>query len=115
TTRAPVETLGIALLARSDIGLHVDLVEALLAGAACALAVGPIGRNEGGDRDHTGIGEEGGNLADAPDILRAILRRKTKVGIEPAADVVAIQHVDTVALLEQTAFDLHGDGGFARA
>src|SRR5205085_12167290 len=52
---------------------------------------------------------------DPSDVLGPILRRKTEIGIEAAADVVAVEDVDQIAFLEQAALDLHGDRGFAGA
>src|SRR3546814_3305703 len=48
-------------------------------------------------------------------VLGAIFRRKAEVGVEAAADVVAIQHVDLVALGEELLLDLHGQGRLASA
>ena len=76
-------------------------------------AVRAVRRNERGDADHAGIGEELGHFADAADVFRAVLRRKAQVRAEPMADVVAIEDIDVPAEVEQFAFEFGGDGGFA--
>src|SRR3546814_11348118 len=85
---ALVQPLGVTLLAGLHVGLDVNLVEAPRRRGARAVAVDAVGRDEGGDADDAGVGEERGRLADAPDVLGAIFRRKAEVGVEAAADVV---------------------------
>src|SRR3546814_10509792 len=108
------QPLGVTLLACLHVGLDVNLVEAPRRRGARAVAVDAVGRDEGGDADDAGVGEELGRVADAPDVLGAIFRRKAEVGVEAAADVVAIQHVDLVALGEELLLDLHGQGRLDR-
>src|SRR3546814_16513913 len=82
---ALVQPLGVTLLAGLHVGLDVTLVEAPRRRGARSVAVDAVGRDEGGDADDAGVGEERGSLADAPDVLGAIFRRNAAVGVEAEA------------------------------
>ena len=118
SARLFVEPLRIALLADFHGRIDEDLdkiapaFERDFTGAA---AVGEIGRNERGDDDEPGISHEFADFADAPDIFDAILWREAEVAIQAVADVVAIEHINVQAELEEFAFERVGDRAFARA
>ena len=103
-----VQALGVAPLAGLEIGLDVDLVKSAPGRAPGPVAVGLIGRDERGDADEAGIGEQRRHLADAADVLGPVVGRKAEVGVQAPAHVVAVQHVDVIALLEQALLHLHG-------
>ena len=48
-----------------------------------------------------GVGEELGHLADAADVLGAVLGGEAEVLVEAVADVVAVEHVGQVPALDQ--------------
>src|SRR5690606_18523128 len=82
---------------------------------AHVVAVGPVGADKAGQGDHPGIHEELGDLADATDVLVAILGGKAQVLVDAEADVVAVEAVGDLAHLVQGAFQGHRDGALAAA
>jgi len=71
---------------------------------AYALAVGAQRRNQGGQYDGAGIGEQAGRLARTADVFAAVLRGKAKAGAQALAQAVAVQYDDLAAGLEQAQF-----------
>lgn len=120
--RLLVQALGIALL--GDLERHVDkdldkgngLVAVLRLGVQLAgeIAVGAVRRDEGGDGDGGRVGEQLGHLADAADVLVAVLFREAQVLVEPEAHVVAVEAVGRQAQVQEMLLQGRGDGGFAR-
>src|SRR5204862_8117008 len=112
---AAIEAFGIAPLAGLQIRLDVDLVKCVAARLARSRAIGPVGRDEGGDAEDARIREERRNLAHPPDILDTVLRREAEVRVEAAAHVVAVENVDGIAAAEQVLLRRHGERRFAGA
>src|SRR6266404_5652811 len=67
--RLLVEAFHVALLADLDRALDVHLDEISGHEGAHLIAVGAVRRDEGGERDDAGVGEELRDLADAADVL----------------------------------------------
>lgn len=118
-----VEALGVALL--RNLEGHVDkdfdkgdgLVAALVGldvQLARKIAVGAVGRDEGGDGDGGRVGKELGDLADAADVLVAVGLGEAQVLVEAEAHVVAVEAVGGEAQVEEVLLEGGGDGGFAR-
>ena len=78
------------------------------------VAVRPIRADQGHHRHHAGIGEQLGHLPDPPHVLGPVGRAETQVGVEPVAQVVAVEQVGGPAGCDQRALDLDGDGRLAR-
>lgn len=118
-----VQALGVALLGHLDRHIDVDLDKGqtgVLAGGgdlvqtAGGVAVGLVGRDEGGDGDGGAVGEELGDLGDAADVLVAVLLAEAEVFVETEAHVVAVEAVGgDAALAEQLVLEFDGDGRFA--
>jgi hypothetical protein len=114
--RLLVEALHVALLADLDRAVDEDLDEiAGLHERAHLVAVGPIRRDEGRDGDDAGVGEELRDLADAPDVLGAILGREPEILVQAVPDVVAVEDVGADAALGEPLLEVDRDGGLARA
>ena len=77
-------------------------------------AVRAVRADEAGDGDAAAVGEQLGHLGDAADVLRAVGGREAQVGVEPEADVVAVEAVGGEGDGEQVLLEGGGDGGFAR-
>ena len=91
-----VETLSVALFAdferRGDVDfeeLNPSFARDLTGSAAVVL----VGRDEGGDDDDAGVGEELGGFGDAADVFHAVFGGEAEVAVEPVADVVAVEDV----------------------
>jgi len=67
---------------------------------ASGIAVGDVGRDEGGDGEGGRGGEELGDLADATDVLVAVLLAEAEVLVQAHADVVAVKPEGALAELE---------------
>src|SRR5690606_29211921 len=76
--RLAVEAFRVPRLADLQGRVDVDLVEVPAVALADAVAVGAVGRDEGGDDDHAGLGEERGHLADPADVLGAVGGREAE-------------------------------------
>lgn len=120
--RLLVQALGVALLGDGDGDVDVDLDEgdgvvAVGVGGgvqvARELAVGAEGRDEGGEGDGGGVGEELGDLADAPDVLVAVPLAEAQVLVQPEPHVVAVEAVGREAEVQKVLLQRGGDGGFA--
>lgn len=120
-----VQALGVALLGDLDGDVDEDLdkgnglvVAALGRGLGVQLAgevaVGAVRGNEGGDGDGGGVGEELGYLADAADVLVAVLLGEAQVLVEAEADVVAVEAVGRHAEVQQVLLEGRGHGRLAR-
>jgi hypothetical protein len=94
--------------------VDLDEVAALHEGAHL-IAVGAVRGDEGGDRHRAGVGEQLGDLADAADVLGAVLRGEAQVLVEPVADVVAVEDVGAHAALAEPLLEIDRDGRLARA
>ena len=82
---------------------------------ADALAVGPVRRDKCGDDHEARLGEQRRDLADAADVLGAVLGREAEVGRQALAHVVAVERVDLVAAREEGFLELDREGALARA
>lgn len=118
-----VEALGVALLSHLEGHIDVDLdkrngLVAVLARLRMQrpgqITVGAVRRDEGGDCDGGGVGEQLGDLADAADVLVAVLLGEAQVLVEAEADVVAVEAVGDQAEVQQVLLERGGDGGLAR-
>ena len=118
-----VEALGIALLSHleGNVDKHLNEGDGLVAaalglGVQCAsrVAVGAVGRDEGGDGDGGGVGEELGDLGDAADVFVAVLFGEAQVLVEAEADVVAVEAVGGQTQMQEVLLKRSGYGGFAR-
>ena len=74
-----------------------------------------VGGDEGGDGDDAGLGEQGGDLADAADVLVTIFGGEAEVLAQPVANVVAVEDEGGVALADEAALDGIGERGFTGA
>ena len=111
-----VQAFGVALFANLQRRAHVNFREPSRRHAvANAVPIGAERGNKSNDDQQSGIGHDTGDFADAADIFRPVIRRKTKVGAQAAANDVAIQHVDILAGIKELPFECHRDGAFARA
>src|SRR5262249_21910302 len=116
--RLLVEPLRVALLARLNRRVHVDLDKrqaALDVQGTHAVAVLAVGADEGGDRDDARVGEQLGDLADAADVLFAVLGRETQVLVQPVPDVVAVEHVSQMAPLYKGMLQSIGNRALSRS
>jgi hypothetical protein len=52
--------------------------------------IGGIGTDQGDQRDHARVGQQSGHLSGAADVLGAVVGGKPEVGVEPVAQVVAV-------------------------
>lgn len=118
-----VETLGVALLSHLEGHVDKDLdkgngLVAVLVGLGVQLArkiaVGAVGRDEGGDGDGGRVGKELGDLADAADVLVAVGLGEAQVLVEAEAHVVAVEAVGGEAQVQEVLLQGGGDGGLAR-
>ena len=114
--RLLVEPLHVALLADLDRAVDEDLDEvARLHDRAHLIAVGAVRRDEGRQRHDAGVGEELRDLADAADVLGAVLGREAEILVEPVADVVAVEDVGADAALDGALLELDRDRRLAGA
>lgn len=118
-----VETLGVTLLSHLEGHVDKDLDKGdgpvtVLVGLGVQLArkiaVGAVGRDEGGDGDGGRVGKELGNLADAADVLVAVGLGEAQVLVEAEAHVVAVEAVGGEAQVQEVLLEGGGDGRFAR-
>jgi hypothetical protein len=118
-----VEALGVTSL--GDLEGHVDVdldkgdglvvaASGLLVQVTGEVTVCPVGGDEGGDGDGGGVSKELGDLANATDVLVAVLLREAEVLVEAEADVVAVEAVGGDAEVEEVLLERGGDGGLAR-
>lgn len=70
--------------------------------------------DEARDGDAGAVGEELGDLGDAPDVLRALGGREAEVAVQAEADVVAVEAVGREGVPQEVLLEGGGDGGFAR-
>lgn len=70
------------------------------------------GRDEAGDADQAGVGEELGHLGDAPDVLLAVLGSEAQVLVQTVPDVVPVQRVAGNAVRHQILLKSKAHGGF---
>jgi len=54
------------------------------------------------------------HLGDTSDVLITVLLAETQVLVQPEADVIAVESVNSKTLLQKVLFEGNGDGGFAR-
>lgn len=118
-----IQTLGVALLSHLEGHVDKDLdkgdgLVAVLVGLGVQLsrkiAVGAVGRDEGGDGDGGRVGKELGDLTDAADVLVAVGLGEAQVLVEAEAHVVAVEAVGGEAQVEEVLLQGGGDGGLAR-
>lgn len=111
-----VQPFDVALLADLQGCLAVDLQEASGHDEfANPLTVSAERGDEGGHDDHTRLDEQLGYLADAADVLSAILIRETEVAAETVADVVAVENEGPAAPLVEPLLHRVGQRRLARA
>lgn len=118
-----VQALGVTLLGDLERDVDKDLDEGnglIFAAGGLAVqvtgevAVRPVGGDEGGDGNGGRVSEELGDLADAADVLVAVLFAEAEVLVEAEADVVAVEAVRGEAKVDEVLFEGCGDGGLAR-
>ena len=108
---------GSRLLALLDRRRHPDLDERQLGrgvDVAGELATGAVRADDGHERHDAGIGQQLGDVGDAPDVLGSIGGREAEVDVQPVADVVAVEQVGGTARRDQRRLDGRGDGRLAR-
>ena len=96
--------------------LHVKLDK--IAGfhvLAHPVTVGPIRGHERAEHDHAGVDEELGDLANAPNVLAAVLGREAEVAAQTVADVVAVQAVGRGAAQVERALEAASERALGRA
>ena len=113
--RLGVKPLGVTLRASLERRADIDLMKIRPDKARSQRPQFPARRDNRDENDHTEASEEFRCLGDAADILGAVFVRETKVGVQPRAEVVAIENRSEPPLSVQRA--LHGirDSGFSRA
>ena len=100
-----------------DVGVHVDLDEGELGGIVQLPrddAVRAQGRDQRDDGDGAGVGEQAGDLPDAPHVLGAVAGGEAEVVGEAVADVVAIEQVRRLTGGHELAFEGDRDRRLAR-
>ncbi len=110
-----VQALRVSSLARRQVGCDIDLVEFVACRSPRDRAIFTIRRNESRNTDDPRTGEQGRDLANSADVFSPIFVGKAEVGIETGAHVVAIEHVDLKASLEERFLERDGESGFPRA
>lgn len=117
-----VKSLGIALLSHLEGHVDKDLDKrdgliAVLVGLGVQLArkiaVGAVGRDEGGDGNGGRVGKELGDLANAADVLVAVGLGEAQILVEAEAHVVAVEAVGGEAQVQEVLLEGGGDGGLA--
>lgn len=120
-----VQALGITLLSNLERDVDKDLDERdglVVVGAgggggsmqgAGRVAVGAVGRDEGGNGNGGGVGKQLGNLGDAADVFVAVSLGEAQVLVEAEADVVAVEAVGGDAEVEEVLLEGCCDGGLA--
>jgi hypothetical protein len=73
-------------------------------------AVGGVGGDERCQSDGGAISEEFGDFADAADVLCSVGGGEAQVGVEPEADVVAVEEVGGVPEVEEVLLQSDGYG-----
>ncbi len=97
-----VEALRVARLADVYRGVDIHLNEAPLRhNLANQFTVGTVGRYERRDTDDTMASQQIGHLADAANVLGPVFLGKSEVRTKAVTDVVAIEHADLTAAVEQ--------------
>ena len=119
-----VKTLRVALLRDLNGDVNVDLNErqtGLLAGGGDlvqltgTVTVLLVGRDERGDGDGVGVGEQLGDLANTANVLVAISLAEAQVLVQAEADVVTVQAVGVdTTVTDQLVLQFHSDGRLAR-
>jgi hypothetical protein len=79
------------------------------------VAIRLVRADEARQRDRAGIAEELGDLADAPDVLLAVLLGESQVLVDAHADVVAVETIGELAHLKERALQRNGDRALAAA
>mmetsp|Transcript_1424 Transcript_1424/g.5521 ORF Transcript_1424/g.5521 Transcript_1424/m.5521 type:complete len:318 (+) Transcript_1424:356-1309(+) len=113
-----VQSFGVAVAhdVEVDVHVHFEELQALVDVAlARRVAVGAVRRDEGDERDDAARVEEARHLADAAHRFGAVGGREGQVAVEPGAHVVAVEHLDVLAMLEhEFLLERARDGRFAR-
>src|SRR5882724_9773047 len=108
-----VEALRITLFANFERGVHVHFHElALVDQRARQPAVIAVRRDKSRDDQHTRVHEQPRNLRHPPDVLSAVLGRKSQVGAKTVADVVAVENIVVQTLCEKLALQFCGHSRF---
>ena len=68
------------------------------------LPVRAVRRDESGDADKAGIGEQRRHFSHPPDVLSSVVVGEAKVRIQAVAYIVTVEHVDLVATREEFGF-----------
>lgn len=110
---ALVEAFDIARLAGCKWRIDIDFKEldaAFKCDFTCAPTIGLIGGDECSDDDESGVCHEFCDFGDAPDVFGAVFMRKAEICVQAMAYVVAVEHVDLIAEIEEFAFEVSGQG-----
>jgi hypothetical protein len=108
-----IESFDVTLFARLVAGLDIHLEEIRIEETAGQITQ-VTARGDGGNEGDDPLGHEDfGGFRDAPDIFQAILIGEAEVGIEPGAEVVAIENGGETTLLVENPFRRVGEGGLA--
>ena len=110
-----IEAVDVALFADFIAGLDIHLKQ-VVAEQPTGEVTEFAARRDGGNQGDDALGNEDfGDLGDAADVFQTVLVGEPQVGIEPAAQVVAIEDGGEAPLLVQDPFGGVGDGGLAGA
>ena len=77
------------------------------------IAVGLVRGDESRAGNETGIGKQFGHLSNSADVFGPVLRRKTKVLVEPHPDIVSVEEIGVFPYLMQLVVDRIGNGALA--
>ena len=95
-TRLFVQTLKITRLANGKRSGDVDLEERQAGcgvSSARSVAIFGVRRDEGAEADDAAIGEQFGDLGDAPDVLHAVFGGESQVLVQALSNIVTVQTV----------------------
>ena len=107
-----IQTFRVSFLAHAQRNFHVHLEKFIPDAFSNFQAVSLIRRNKRHQRNHPGVREQLGNLANSANVFFAIVRRETQVRVQSVSDVIPVQRDHFVPSFEQLVFERIRDGGF---
>src|SRR3990167_8836493 len=86
-----IKPLGITLLINFDGGITKNFKKLPLGNQRTShVSIGLVGRNKGGDGNDIGFTKKFRNFTNAAEVFFSIIRRKSKIFIQPMADIITI-------------------------